>query len=182
MQVQGRTLSVASVTAVAVEDLDRMDLVAGLSTDGSGPAGMVVDLRDEAGRPVLGGDVELTLDGSMVLRREQYAGDRVWEDDQQVWFDDCLAPEQRGGPRSVTVTGALAHLEDQVTLSWEGEALEPNPNWIRPETCPTDPGCRGCSSSPRRAWPALVGLALFAMLRRRRSESRQPKMEAQRRS
>lgn len=171
VQVQGRTLPVATITAVDVDDLESMDLVAGVYTDGSGPAALVVDLRDGVGRPILGGDVELVVDGDMVLRRAQFSGGRLWEDDQVIWFDDCLAPEQRAGPRSVTVTGSLAHVQDTVTLSWEGQAQESNPDWVRPEACPSEGGCRGCSSSPRRGWPALLGLLVLAVLRRQSSES-----------
>lgn len=115
--------------------------------------------RDAEGAPVVG----LPVTWSRV--RGDLAVEPTAPNQDHAWLEDgCVAPEERGGPRSLEVRAERGGLSAAVSLRWEGVADEPDPAWTPSERC--DDAGAGCGC----AGGGQGGLALLAvlLLRRRR--------------
>ena len=152
--------------AVGEDQVASMEIVAGyllLEDDEKVPYGARAVLRDADGNLLYGAPVQWqVVDGDLAV----YAG--TLEDESPVLpgldyaalADECVAPSEREGTRTVSLQASYGGLTDRIELTWNATSDEDDESWEPSEMCQHG-GC-SCSTDGGRG-SSVVGLALVAI-------------------
>jgi len=163
-KVGSTTWPIGQVIGVPPESAATLAIAVGFAPEDAGAAPVFARAvaHDGDGAALLGLPVTWTIDGEARLAVEP----TLPGPDYILVDDNCLPPEQRGGPRQATISARHGDLSATLDLRWTGVAGEPDPKWEPPDNCPDTAGC-GCRSQTGGS-PALSGLLGLLALRRRR--------------
>jgi len=173
------TWPLGQVTGVAAESVTSLELAgalfhpedpnAPLLGRTAWPLGARAVARDDAGDLVVGLPVAWTVE----------AGDiAYWANESShewlVLADDCVAPEERAGPRELVLRGHGGGLSASLRFAWAGTSdttflntAEAGADWAPPATCLSPAGC-DCRSADLGG-ASLLLLGLLALARRRKA-------------
>ncbi|PCC72294.1 MYXO-CTERM domain-containing protein [Nannocystis exedens] len=124
--------------------------------------------RDDAGDLVVGLPVTWSAEvGNMAYWPEMASPEQL------ILSDDCVAPEDRDGPRELVLRARHGDLSASLEFTWAGTRepapfnfVEPDSSWEPPDTCLAPAGC-GCRSGEPGGAALLLGLLLLGRRRRK---------------
>lgn len=177
----GHTWPIGQLTGVPAESVVSLELAGALIVSGdpdapllgrtSTPLGARAIARDAAGDLVIGLPMAWSADVGNVAHVPE-----LTRHEHLVVADDCVAPEQREGPRALVLRGSSQGLSATLRFDWTGtrEATvftpEPGADWAPSPNCLEPTGGCGCrSADPGGA--SLLLLGLLGLRRRRRSRT-----------
>lgn len=125
--------------------------------------------RDDAGDLVVGLPVTWSAEvGNMAFWPE------VTRQEEIVLADDCVAPEERDGPRELVLRARHGDLSADLEFTWAGTSeptqfnlVAPDLSWKPPPTCLAPAGCDCRSAEPGGGGLLLLGLLLLGRRRRK---------------
>ncbi|MDC0717389.1 DUF4185 domain-containing protein [Nannocystis bainbridge] len=178
----GHSWPLARITGVAADTVTSLELAgaylvledsdAPLIGRTSVPFGARAVARDAGDDLVFGLPVTWSVAGGDIAYIPE-----LTQPEQIVLADDCVAPEEREGPRELVLRGSLGDMSASLEFSWAGTRevtplnfVPVDSDWQPPATCLAAEGC-GCRSTEPGA-PALLLLGLLGLGRRRRSAAR----------
>lgn len=181
-EVAGHRWPLARVTGVSADAATSLELAGAFyyTEDGDAPllgrtsvpfAARAV-ARDDAGDLVIGLPISWSAEaGNMAFWPEQTPPEQI------VLADDCVAPEERDGPRELVLRARHGDLSANLEFTWAGTneptpflLVEPDSSWKPPDTCLAPARC-GCNSADPGGGALLLGL-LWLGRRRRKSHVR----------
>ncbi|MFY0535543.1 MYXO-CTERM sorting domain-containing protein [Nannocystis pusilla] len=125
--------------------------------------------RDDAGDPVVGLPVTWSAEaGNMAYWPELTPPESI------VLSDDCIAPEDRDGPRELVLRARHGDVSASLEFAWAGTRelspfnfVENDSSWKPPDTCLAPAGCGCRSGEPAGGAALLLGLLLLGRRRRK---------------
>lgn len=166
LTLEGVELPLAEVLGVgpeAVHDLEISAFFFDGGADGQYPVQVEAHALDVDGKPILGVPIEWrVIAGDLVLDLGEDEHDTTHA---TAGLLECI-PQRPRGTRSGTIEASHGELVATLEVTWKGYT---GPDAMNAGLCTEGAGCGCRSTAPGdRAWLAL-GLALFALRRRRRS-------------